>query len=69
MFGKKKREFPYDPNTMKPVLHCSICTGEQTAGFRDLETGRFTPVRLIQTQAELQAFCRDYGIETPEKEY
>ena len=31
MFGKKKAS-SYDPAAQKPVLRCSICTGEQVAG-------------------------------------
>ena len=34
MFGKKKMSPSYDPAAQKPVLRCSICTGEQVAGFR-----------------------------------
>ena len=39
LFGRKKqkednapREF-YDPETQRPILRCSICTGEKVAGF------------------------------------
>ena len=32
MFGKKKMSPSYDPAAQKPVLRCSICTGEQVAG-------------------------------------
>ena len=54
MFGKKKMSPSYDPAAQKPVLRCSICTGEQVAGFQDLHTGHFTE--------ELQAFRSRYGI-------
>ena len=37
LFKKKKPEptFPYDHRFHMPIIRCSICTGEQTAGFRD----------------------------------
>ena len=47
MFGKKKMSPSYDPAAQKPVLRCSICTGEQVAGFQDLHTGHFTLNRLV----------------------
>ena len=50
------------PAAEKPVLRCSICTGEQVAGFQDLHTGHFTEVQLIRSPQELQAFRSRYGI-------
>ena len=55
MFGKKKPTTPkYDPTEKQPVLHRSICTGETTAGFKDLSTGRYHEVMLIRTRAILK---------------
>ena len=54
----------YDPETEKPVLLCSICTGEQTAGFQYLRTGKFTGVMRISSPRDLESFRRQYGIET-----
>ncbi len=51
------------------MLRCSICTGEQVAGFKDLRTGAFEDVALIKSEADLAAFMRDYGIEKISKEY
>ena len=63
MFGQKENVPPaYDPAAQKPVLRCSICTGEQVAGFLDLHTGHFTEVQLIRSPQELQAFRSRYGI-------
>ena len=62
VFGKKKASPAYDPAAQKPVLRCSICTGEQVAGFQDLHTGHFTEVQLIRSPQELQAFRSRYGI-------
>ena len=71
LFGKKnKKEVrSYDPARYKPVLHCSICTGEQVAGFRDTETGRFEDIMLIRDDRDLQEFMQTYGVESLIKEY
>ena len=70
MFGKRKRQAKtYDRETLVPVLRCSICTGEQVAGFKDLRTGAFEDVALIRSEADLKAFMREYGIEKITKEY
>ncbi|HJB81972.1 MAG TPA: aspartate dehydrogenase [Candidatus Mediterraneibacter intestinavium] len=55
---------------MRPVLRCSICTGEQVAGFLRLEDGKFEEVMLIRNVADLQSFREQYGIvEDIEKVY
>ena len=61
-FSRKKPAHSYDPATQQPALRCSICTGEQVAGFQDLHTGHFTEVQLIRSPQELQAFRSRYGI-------
>ncbi len=71
-FKKKTSKKTYDPSTQKPVLHCSICTGEQVAGFKDLTTGKFEDIMLIRNDADLQQFMTEYGITDPSmitKEY
>ena len=63
MFFKKKQEpRTYDKKNQKPVIRSSICTGEKTAGFQDIRTGKFTEVMLIRTPSDLEEFCRLYGI-------
>ena len=72
MFGRKKAglpDVPYDPQAQRAVLKCSICTGEQVAGFKDINTGRFTEVCLIRNEAELNAFMEKYGLASLAKEY
>lgn len=54
----------FDSQNQEPVIRCSICTGEQTAGFRDLRTGHFTEVMLIRNDADLEQFKQEYGIDT-----
>ncbi len=65
MFGRKKQTLSYDHDRQEPVLRCSICTGEQAAGFRDRETGRFYEVMAIRDACDMEEFCREYGIRQP----
>ena len=69
MFGKKKETLSYDKTAKKPVIHCSICTGEQAAGFKDLKTGKFTEIMLIKTPGDLEKFKTMYGLDEVEKDY
>ena len=65
MFHRKKKNTvstAYDPAKMRPALRCSICTGEQVAGFRRLADGKFEEVMLIRSDADLQSFRDQYGI-------
>ena len=63
-FSKKTAEKKtYDRETQKPVLKCSICNGEQVAGFKEIKGSGFTEVMLIRTNADLNAFREMYGIE------
>ena len=50
-FTKKKAAEPlvYDRVKEYPVLHCSICNGEQVAGFKNRDTGHFREITLIRT--------------------
>ena len=66
MFHRKKEKkgfTGYDPSICSPVLRCSICTGEQVAGFRDNATGKFREVMLSRGEADLDTFRKEYGIE------
>ena len=65
MFHRKKKPTPlkhYDPARQRPALRCSICTGEQVAGFMDVETGKFEEVMLIRNETDLEQFRQQYGI-------
>ena len=55
----------FDRARKEPVLRCSICTGEQVAGFWDLRDNRFEEVMLIRGEDDLREFCRQYGVEEP----
>lgn len=70
MFGRKTvKKKEYDRDNLRPVLKCSICTGEQVAGFKDRHTGKFEEVMLIRNQKDLDLFMETYGINTVAKEY
>lgn len=62
LFGKKPEKKTYDKDNQKPVLRCSICTGERVAGFQDIHTGGFEEVMLIQNATDLESFRERYGI-------
>ena len=73
IFRKKKgqdlQKVSFDPQKEYAVLHCSICNGEQVAGFKDRETGHFTEVCLIRGEKDLEEFKRTYGVDQITKEY
>lgn len=60
-FSRKKCTRSYDPAVQRPAIRCSICTGEQVAGFLNAD-GHFEDVQLIRTPQELDAFRAQYGI-------
>ena len=69
MFGKKKTIKQYDRDNQKPVIRCSICTGEQVAGFRNIHTGKFEEVMLIRDSRDMDAFMQMYHVTDISKEY
>lgn len=71
MFGKKKEvaKKSYDKENQRPVIKCSICTGEQVAGFMDRRTGKFQEVMLIVNAEDLKLFKDMYALEEIEKVY
>lgn len=70
MFWKKRtRQADYDRENWKPVLKCSICNGEQVAGFKNIHTGEFKEECLIRSGSELEEFKQKYGISEMTKEY
>jgi len=70
MFGKKKKvKKTFDRENKRPVLRCSICNGEQVAGFKDIRTGQFEEIGLIRSPEELKEFMEMYDITEIKKEY
>ena len=75
-FGKKpyyekhlSEDIPYNPEKQTAVVKCSICTGEQVAGFKSKEDGHFTEVMLIKEPKDLEKFKSIYKITEIKKEY
>ena len=68
MFGRRKKRaaVSFDKSGKVPVIRSSICTGEQTAGFQDRETGRIQEVMLIRGKADLREFMEEYELEESE---
>lgn len=69
MFFSKRKKPPavsYDRGGKIPVIRASICTGEQVAGFKDPESGKFEELMLIRDGRDLQAFLREYQVEEAE---
>ena len=63
LIGRKKTErTAWDAAAAEPVIRCSICTGEQVAGFRNRRTGAVEEVMLIRGEADLRRFREQYGI-------
>lgn len=69
LFSRKPKKKTYDSEALRPVLRCSICTGEQVAGFKNVHTGKFEEVMLIRKEGELKEFMETYGITEITKEY
>ncbi len=69
MFRKKPEKKPYDKRNKKAVLRCSICTGEQVAGFKNLNTGHFEEIMLIKDSRDLDDFMEMYDVAEITKEY
>ncbi len=71
MFRKKVKKQTYDKEILRPVIRSSICTGEQVAGFRNIQTGKFSEVMLIRDGGDLEEFLETYDISEADvgKEY
>ena len=69
MFKKKPQKVEFDKTNKKAVLKCSICTGEQVAGFKDLQTGHFDEIMLIRDAKDLDIFMKMYDVTAISKEY
>ncbi len=70
MFGKKKAlSIEYDKENEIPVLKCSICNGEQMAGFQNLHTGGFREIAFIRSPHDLEEFKERCGVTELKKVY
>lgn len=64
MFKKKKTipAYTFDPNREKPIIRCNVYTGEKIAGFKNIETGKFIEMMLIQSEQDVAKFRSDYHL-------
>lgn len=62
-------EISFDELTQDAVIKCSICTGEQVAGFKNKTDGTFVEVMLIKNESDLEFFKKTYNIKSVRKEY
>ena len=70
MFRRKRiQQADYDRENWRPVLRCSICNGEQVAGFKNIHTGEFREECFIRDSSELEDFKYKYGIADLPREY
>lgn len=71
MFGKKKKLSveQFDRENFRAVIKYSICTGEQVAGFTNIQTGEFHDIMLIKNDEDLKCFKEMYGVTEMTKEY
>lgn len=70
MFKKRQlQKASYDKENQIPILKCSICNGEQVAGFKDVHTGKFEEIMLVRNDRDLEEFKEKYGVEVVGKEY
>ena len=67
--GNQNNRIEFDKENQKAVLRCSICNGEQVAGFKDIRTGKFQEVMVIRSGRDLDDFRQMYGLEDVPKEY
>ena len=67
--GDADNRFPYDENMHEAVIRCSICAGEQVAGFKNRQDGSFVGVMVIKSDDDLEYFKELYGVEKVRKVY
>lgn len=65
-FKKDKEVRTFDSSKFQPALLVSICTGEITFGFIELDTLRFRGECLIKDEKELSEIARSYGLDPKE---
>lgn len=62
----KKRGEGYDRDWMKPIVKNSFQKGEQTAGFKNLQTGEFLEIMKIHDSKDMDKFLEVYEISIAE---
>lgn len=67
--AKSSENISFDRENQTAVIRCSICNGEQVAGFKNKKDGHFTEVMLIKSEKDLNCFKEMYQIDVISKEY
>ena len=62
LFGRKPAVKDFDRERLQPTVRCSICNGEQVAGFRDRQSGVFNEVMFLRDDRDRRQFCAQYGL-------
>ena len=61
--SSKNTVIQIDRKRQKPAVRKSICTGEATGGYIDLETGKFHEWMLLPDAEAIRNFCRELNTE------
>ena len=73
MFGFKKKKpidiYRYNKETEVPAVKSSICTGEKTAGFLEVTTGKYRDIMLVESDADIEAFKSACGVDEVKEIY
>ena len=73
MFGFKKKKpidiYRYNKGTEVPAVKSSICTGEKTAGFLEVNTGKYRDIMLVESDADIEAFKSACGVDEVKEIY
>lgn len=64
MFFKNKKQNlkTYDKAHQIPTLKRNLYTGEKVIGFKEIETGKFKEIQLVQSEEDVKQFLREYQI-------
>ena len=65
LFRKKNASILPNPETQRPAIRRSICTGEMTGGYLDAD-GSFHELMLLRGEREKEEFCRRAGADPAE---
>lgn len=63
LFRKKEKTIPIPEECKDFAIEVdkSICTGEMTVGFRNLQTGKLMYAELARSEEEVEAYKKKYG--------
>jgi hypothetical protein len=66
---KLAEDIPFDAETQDAVIKCSICSGEQVAGFKSKADGTLKEVMRIRSPEDMEYFKKIYRLDAVRKEY